>query len=282
MATPTIVIVPAACQPPSLYVPFTKALSAHSILSTVIPTPSVGASPGLKDFSADVTLTRNTVINLIDEAKDVIVLMHSYGGIPGSAALDGLGKSTREKEGKSNGVVRLVYVCSFALRVGEQMPDAGNVEMLRKYASEGLDEDVRPPGFPKCLVHTLVLISMLYIQAGTLLVTPRPAAKMLFHDLPETEAQHWSSLLLPHSLGAMWSKQSSAAWMTIPSTYVVCELDRVMSVERQEGMMEKAREVEPRAFDVVERLESGHEPVLSRVGELVGVVGRAVGGGGGW
>lgn len=28
------------------------------------------------------------------------------------------------------------------LKEGEQMPDAGNLEQLRRYASEGLDEEV--------------------------------------------------------------------------------------------------------------------------------------------
>lgn len=108
MAIPTVVIVPGACQPPSLYAPFAKGLEAHSIPSIVIPTPSVGAYPGLKDFSDDVGLIRDTVSKLIDEAKDFVVLMHSYGGIPGSAALKGLGKSTRGSEQKKNGVERLV------------------------------------------------------------------------------------------------------------------------------------------------------------------------------
>lgn len=142
MAPVSIVIVPAACQPPSLYVPFTEALEARSIPSTVIHTPSVGASPGLKDFSADVTLVRDTVGKLLDEGKDVVVLMHSYGGMPGSAALEGLGKAERAKNMKETGVIRLLYVASWALREGERMPDAGNVENLRKYASGGLDEDV--------------------------------------------------------------------------------------------------------------------------------------------
>ncbi len=68
--------------------------------------------------------------------------MHSYGGLPGSAALKGLGKYTREGWQQQNGVVRLIYVCSFALREEEQIPDAGNIERLRKYANEGLDEEV--------------------------------------------------------------------------------------------------------------------------------------------
>ena len=142
MILPTVVVIPAACQTPSLYVPLTKALSERSIPSSIVPTASVGASPGFKDFSADVALVRDTVNKLLDEGKDVIVLVHSYGGIPGSAALKGLGKRERLKGGNRGGVVRLVYVCSFALREWESMPDAGNIEMLRKYASEGLDEEV--------------------------------------------------------------------------------------------------------------------------------------------
>ncbi len=142
MAIPTVVIVPAACQPPSLYAPLTKGLEAHSIPTIVVPTPSVGASPGLKDFSEDVALIRSTISELISESKDSIVLMHSYGGLPGSAALKGLGKYTREGWQQQNGVVRLIYVCSFALREEEQIPDAGNIERLRKYANEGLDEEV--------------------------------------------------------------------------------------------------------------------------------------------
>ena len=68
--------------------------------------------------------------------------MHSYGGIPGSAALNGLGKVEREKNGEKGGVVRLVYVASWILREGETLPGAGDLETLRKHASDGLDEEV--------------------------------------------------------------------------------------------------------------------------------------------
>lgn len=278
MLSPTIVIVHGACQPPSLYAPFAEALEAHSIHSIVIPTPSVDPSPGLKDFSEDVVLIRKTVVELIDEAKDVIVVMHSYGGIPGSSALQGLGKSTREGEGKTNGVVRLVYVCSFALKEGEQQPGAGDMEQLRKYAGTGLqlDEEVRSSQQRSCSIFkTWMLIVVVARQAGTLLVTPPAAAYTWFHDLPEKDAQHWSSLLKPSCIGALWSKQIYSAWKDIPSTYVVCELDRVLPVERQEGMIKSAKEVQPKAFDVVERLQSGHEPMLSKIDEMVKILEKA-------
>ena len=115
------------------------------------------------------------------------------------------------------------------------------------------------------------------MKAGTVRIGKDAALPAMFHDIPPSEGEHWASLLEPHSVGAMWSEQTYAAFKDIPSTYVVCELDRIVPVEQQEGMIENAREVEPSAFDVVERLQSGHEPVLSRVGEMGGVVERAVG-----
>lgn len=40
-------------------------------------------------------------------------------------------------------------------------------------------------------------------------------------------------------------------------------------------MIRNAKEVEPSAFDVVERLQCGHEPIFSKIKELVKVVERA-------
>ena len=38
--------------------------------------------------------------------------------------------------------MRLLFVASWALRVGDTIPGAGDIEMLRKHASAGLDEGV--------------------------------------------------------------------------------------------------------------------------------------------
>lgn len=98
---------------------------------------------------------------------------------------------------------------------------------------------------------------------------------IFFHDVPVTEGEHWASLLKPHSIGALWSEQSYAAIKDIPSTYVICQLDRVIPPEQQEGMIKNAREVQEKAFDVVERLECGHEPIISNIDDLVEILERA-------
>lgn len=119
---------------------------------------------------------------LADQGKDVVVLMHSYGGVPGSAALEGLGKTARVEKGEKGGVARLVYVCSFALREGERMPDAGNMEKLRQY--DGLDEKVclnstptflPPQGSSDVIVSRVVLLGALLGCA-----TPKPASARRF------------------------------------------------------------------------------------------------------
>ena len=70
--------------------------------------------------------------------------------------------------------------------------------------------------------------------------------------------------------------QTYAAYKDIPSAYVMCTLDRVLPLQKQEEMVKRAQAVQPKAFDVVERLESGHEPILSVTPELAEVVKKMV------
>jgi hypothetical protein len=51
--------------------------------------------------------------------------MHSYGGIPGSAACKGLSKAERKKQSLKGGIVGLVYIASFALDQGVSLGDFG-------------------------------------------------------------------------------------------------------------------------------------------------------------
>ena len=97
----------------------------------------------------------------------------------------------------------------------------------------------------------------------------------MFHEIPEQDADHWFSLLKPQSIGALWSEQTYAAWKNIPSTYVVCELDRVIPCQQQETMVEHAKAIQPKAFDMVRRIESGHEPIFHKIEDLVSTVREA-------
>ena len=142
MAYPTVVIVPAALQSPPFYEYLSSALKAKSIDSICLSMPSVGASPSLPGFNEDVTVIRKTVFDLVEQGKDVILLMHSYGGIPGSQAVEDLGKNLRAKSGHNGGVIRLLYVAAWVLQEGERMPGAGDSKGLKEQAGDGYDEKV--------------------------------------------------------------------------------------------------------------------------------------------
>ncbi|KAI9840614.1 MAG: hypothetical protein M1837_001510 [Sclerophora amabilis] len=248
MSRPTIVIVPAACQPTALYEPLAKALQKQQYAVEVVSTPSVGGS--LRTFDEDVVAVRKTVVSLADKGADIVVLMHSYGGVPGSAALRGLGNAERVKAGKHGGVIRLVYAAAFALREGEAVPTKGDYEALKSYSV--VDE-----------------------EADTFTLTREAAEWSMFHDIPASDGGHWFSLMKPQSIGALWSDLTYAAWEEIPSTYVVCETDRVIPLESQESMIANAKEVQPTAFDVVERINCGHEPIWSNIDDLVRILNMA-------
>lgn len=136
MSSPTVLIIHAACFTPVLYDPFRDALAALDIESSVVDSPSVSNAINVKTMEEDVTAVRKAINALMDAGKDVVVVMHSYGGIPGSAAVRGL-----EKTGAKAGVIRLVYVASFALREGEAIPTKNDYESMKQFAE--YDEKVR-------------------------------------------------------------------------------------------------------------------------------------------
>jgi hypothetical protein len=51
---------------------------------------------------------------LVNAGKNVVMVMHSYGGAPGSAAVKGLTRAVRQTAGLPGGVIELVYMAAFA------------------------------------------------------------------------------------------------------------------------------------------------------------------------
>jgi len=74
-----------------------------------------------KTMEDDAAHIHEVVTRYIDEGKDVIVVMNSYAGIPGSQAVKGLVKKDRKATGKKGGVVGLVYLSSFIIAEGESL-----------------------------------------------------------------------------------------------------------------------------------------------------------------
>jgi pimeloyl-ACP methyl ester carboxylesterase len=256
MVKPAFVFVPGASQTTEYWNKVIGGLAKHGYSGAAVPLPSVliDGNPPTFDFSEDVAAIRDAVSKLVEEqGKDVVVVLHSYGGFPGSEALKGLGKREREEKGLQNGVMRMVFIMALASPENVQLAgERGDISKFMPYQKIDL-------------------------EVGTSVVLPEDAKGVFFNDLPNAEASEWATKQQPQSIGVFWSKITYAAWRYIPSTYVICEQDQALPVPMVEMMLQNLKGIEPSSFDTVERVVAGHFPMLSQVEEILRILRKAAG-----
>lgn len=117
---PTIIIVPGSFSAARIYDNLINALHALSYQAVVSDLPSASRLPpaSAASMADDAEHFHGIAESLADEGRDIVIVTHSYGGIPGTEAAKGLAKTDREAEGKKGGIVRLVYLTSVVPPVG--------------------------------------------------------------------------------------------------------------------------------------------------------------------
>lgn len=118
MTKPTIVLVPGAWHTPNGYKALIDALERLEFPVSPVFLPSVDSNPTQTSWDPDVTAVRSAVVAAADKGSDVYILMHSYGGFPGSEAAQGLDKASRAREGKKGGIAKMIYMTAFAVPEG--------------------------------------------------------------------------------------------------------------------------------------------------------------------
>ncbi|PVI02062.1 alpha/beta-hydrolase [Periconia macrospinosa] len=253
MSKPTIVCVPGAWHSPEIYAKTLSILrEQHGYPTIGLPLASAGAYPPHMSFDEDVKVIRDCLTKLVvEEEKEVILVTHSYTGMPGAEAPVGLGKKDREAVNKKGGVIRLVFIMAFAMPEGFT-PTSGGAQ------------------FPDWMKVDM--------ENGVATVAPEDAKSIFYHDISSEEGDLWASKLSHQSLGVYTSTTSYAAWRYIPSTYVIGTEDKSnFTPEVVSFIIETAKKIEPTAFDVVERCDGGHCLMISRPEWLADVLRRAAG-----
>jgi pimeloyl-ACP methyl ester carboxylesterase len=167
-------------------------------------------------LAEDVASVRQ-VLTASDEPT--VVVAHSYGGIVTAEAAAGV-----------DTVRHLLLVSSYLPEVGQSLSSFGGEK-----PAPFLDID------PK---H------------GTFTVRPEALAETFLQDCdPEIQRQAMDRTAR-QSLAVLGQPVQSAAWQTVPSTYLLCAQDRGTPADLQ-------REFAGRAASVVE-LDAGHHPFLSQ------------------
>ncbi|KAF7866921.1 hypothetical protein EAF04_005762 [Stromatinia cepivora] len=163
--------------------------------------PSAGAKPSHQDFSGDVSGIRDCLTELVSAGKEVVLVVHSYTGLPGGEAPKGLSKKDQEAKGLKGGVIRYVVINGFATPPGFQAAARGDYAKM----PEWMKLDMENEAFS---------------------VNPEDAKRIFYHDIPSEKADKLISELLPQSAGVYFSTATYAGWLDIPSTYLYGEADR--------------------------------------------------------
>lgn len=132
MSKLAFVLVHGAWHDPSCWDKVKHALSDQGFHCVCPALPSTHEPP-IPDLQPDVDVVRSQVEKLIDQGLQVIVVCHSYGGIPTGEALRDLDLNTRKLRGLPGGVVRLVYIMGFLVPEGFQQSPRGSDEGLRPF-----------------------------------------------------------------------------------------------------------------------------------------------------
>jgi hypothetical protein len=61
----------------------------------------------------DIAAVRDVIIPELDTGKNVVVIIHSWGGLPVNSALYGFSKLEREMQSKSGAVLKIIYSNTF-------------------------------------------------------------------------------------------------------------------------------------------------------------------------
>ena len=239
---PVIVFVPGAWHPPSCFDPVTQRLEAAGYETKGVNLASVGSPEPLKDFQPDVEAIQQTMKPFIDQGKDILLVVHSYGGVVGNEAVRGLDKASREKEGKKGGVSHIYFCCAFALPEGVSLMDVLQGKPLPWFQ---ISEDERT-------------------------VTPATPIETFYNDVEN--AEQYPGILKPHSYRTFFSKVTYPAWQYVPSTYLLCEKDMALPLHAQKGMVEGSG-----GKIKAETVDASHSPFLSMPEEMAKSIRRAAG-----
>lgn len=258
MPKPTVVLIPGAWHTPEPYQPFLSQLEAlgfatacKKIPSVISPNPAADSDESVTAHTVgnDVAYAHDHVILPELEKNDVILIVHSYGGIVGGGAAHGLSPADRKAQGKTHGVVGIIYLCAIVGFEGKPM-----LSSLDKLASwVALNDD------------------------KTRVVVPDPAS-VFYEQLPEDHPERVAALagLQHHASSIFTSSTPPQAWTQEGFggrlVYVRCHQDKAVPLQGQDMFHGMSNEQAKWALENIEA--AGHSPFMTHRDELVSITAK--------
>lgn len=210
MSGTTVLFIPGAWHNPRCFSKVAKRLEEDGYDTGLVYLPSVGPIIPHSDFLEDVGEVRKQIEIAANAGRRVVVVMHSYGGLPGCEAIRGLDWESRRRENQPGGVVHLFFCCSFIVPEGKSL--------ISSFGGGDL------PWFQ--------------VSDDRFLVNPATPRETFYNDMDESDASVAAGELKPHSYQTFHSKITFEAWRHVPSTYLYCLKDNAIPLAVQKWMVE--------------------------------------------
>ncbi|OAX84490.1 hypothetical protein ACJ72_01131 [Emergomyces africanus] len=234
---PSIVFLPGAWNGPECFGDVTARLNerGYEVHALHLPTAGLDAKSTPGD---DIALVQKTTQALADGGKDVILVMHSYGGFVGSESAKGLLKTDRLAEGKEGGIVHLVYLA----------------------------------GLPGIEGNVLVENAPEWVNFQGEWTTVENAQEIFYNDLPSSMVDDLAAKLLPHAASIYSHPLGYAGYKHVPSTYLLCNKDLALPFKIQKAIVALAH-----GSMRSETCDAGHFCMLSMPEKVTDVIIKAAG-----
>ncbi|KAH8898049.1 alpha/beta-hydrolase [Thozetella sp. PMI_491] len=212
---PVFVIVPGAWHKPLHYLNIAVRLQATGYRVSAIPLPTAGWEPGVgtKTIADSAHAVRAVIQPYIDAGREVVVVCHSFGGLPTTDGVVGETVEDRRARGAAGGVKAVFFLSAMACGT------AGNT--MVEVASNGVGPQDRPEG-------------EWWEIKGDVMVLKAKAKDFLYNDASDELASLFLSATVPHSAATPMSIcQHAATEINASRFYIACERDRAIAYQEQ-------------------------------------------------
>ncbi|KAH7303818.1 Alpha/beta hydrolase fold-1 [Stachybotrys elegans] len=253
---PVVLIVAGAWHVPETYRKLTRALESagFEVHTPLLPTMN-GSRPPDGDMLSDAECVRERAEKLADHGHKIIAVMHSYGGLPGTQGLHGLGVDARAAKGLRGGVCRLVYMAAHGLSEGLSIFD--KISEFGEGAAYESAYDFTEDGICSCRDWKASLLT-------------NSEGVMEQNSATDEEVQDYMSTLVPCNSKAFWQPVTRCAWRDIPVTFIYTRKDIAPPFHFQVSNVYFMRGA---GYDVeTYELNSGHLPHLTHTSQVVLII----------
>ncbi|KUM61438.1 hypothetical protein ACN42_g5680 [Penicillium freii] len=240
---PNVVLVPGAWTAPKAYHKLIDALEAKTfkVHCPALPTNN-GQQPPNSTVDEDIQAVRDTVQPLVDAGQEVIMLMHSYGGIAGTNGIRDLTRKDRQARNLPGGVVSLIYAAAFMLSEGQTI--------------RTVVQAVKLPGRS----------SLVKFSSDNTTWFPIDPVWLLYNGLTPEDQEEQVKLLKWGNAEILTKHTTYAAWKDVPTLYIRSLEDRWLPPAFQDFCLQNAADAG--APVRIAALDSGHSPYVNFAAEL--------------